>query len=47
MSATLPWISWNSPMLWPNCLRSWMYGTTLSITDCMMPSGPPESTARS
>jgi hypothetical protein len=40
MSATLPWISWNSPIDWPNCLRSWMYGTTLSITACMMPIGP-------
>jgi hypothetical protein len=23
MSASLPCISWNSPIAWPNCLRSW------------------------
>jgi hypothetical protein len=28
MSATLPCISWNSPIAWPNCLRSCRKGTT-------------------
>ena len=47
MSATLPCISWNSPIDWPNCFRSWMKGSTTSMHAAMMPSGPPESTARS
>ena len=47
MSASLPCMSWNSPIGWPNCLRSWMYGTATSMQAAMMPSGPPESTARS
>ncbi len=33
--------------LWPNCLRSWTKGSTTSMHAAMMPSGPPESTARS
>ena len=28
MSASLPCISWNSPIGWPNCLRSCTYGST-------------------
>jgi hypothetical protein len=47
MSAILPCMSWNSPIGWPNCLRSCMYGTTASMQACMMPSGPPDSTVRS
>jgi hypothetical protein len=47
MSASLPCMSWNSPIAWPNCLRSCTKGSTTSMQAAMMPSGPPESTARS
>jgi hypothetical protein len=34
-------------MLWLSCLRSCTYGSTTSMHAAVMPSGPPDSTARS
>ena len=38
MRASLSWMSWNSPMGWPNCTRSLAYCTDSSRHCSMMPS---------
>ena len=38
MRASLSWMSWNSPMGWPNCTRSLAYCTDSSRQRSMIPS---------